>query len=357
MTEQTRFWLALSLLPGVGPARLSRVRRHYPDPVRLLDEPPGLLVELGLPADLSARLPWAEADREVELAARAGVRLLSPADEGFPPALAGQDEGPVLLYLRGRLGWPDEPAVAIVGTRRATAIGLETARRLAAELAAAGVAIVSGLARGIDTAAHKGALESGGRTIAVLGGGLGRPYPPENRPLAAEIATHGAVLTEYAMQSEPVLGAFLRRNRWIAAMSQATVIVEAPVGSGALRTARHARELGREVLAAPGPMYGVSWAGSNRLLRDGAAVIAEAADVLRRLGLSAAGRALETARPAPLWPEPQQRVLDCLEPLPMALDDVIGRSGLDAAQVRAALVALELAGAVRRHPGPLYGLP
>lgn len=257
------------------------------------------------------------------------------------------------MYARGEGLEAGQRSVAIVGTRRATPAGLETARRLAAELASAGVAVVSGLARGIDTAAHKGALEAKGRTIAVLAGGMMRVYPPENRELGVAIAGSGALLTEYPMAAEPGLGAFLRRNRWIAALADVTLLVEAPADSGALRTARHARELGRPVMVAPGPMYAESWVGSNRLLRDGATVLTETADVLEQFGLVAPGGAVQ----AELWPEPQHAVWESLEALPQGVEEIINRSGLTAAEVRSALVALELAGAVRRHPGPMYGLP
>jgi DNA processing protein len=159
------------------------------------------------------------------------------------------------------------------------------------------------------------------------------------------------------MEAEPFLGAFLRRNRWIAALSSALVLVEAPVSSGALKTAGHARELGRPVLVAPGPMYAESWAGSNRLLRDGAQIVTQSADVLARLGLGAPRLDSAGRRQGELWPEAQSRVFECLEALPLSLEEIVQRSGLTPAEVGGALVALELAGALRRHPGLLYGRP
>jgi DNA processing protein len=352
-SESARVWLALSLLPGVGHSRLNRLRRLYPDPARLLEEPPGLLVQMGLPGDLARSLPMEAAAQELERVAASGARLLCASDPGFPRRLAEVRDGPCLQYVRGPLALDDVPAVALVGTRRATAAGRETARRLASELAAAGVVIVSGLARGIDTAAHEGALESGGRTAAVLGGGMLRPYPPENQELLGAIAGAGAVLSEYPMLAEPFLGAFLRRNRWIAALCDAAVVVEAPEGSGALRTARHARELGRRLLVVPGPIYDEPWAGSNRLLREGAELLLASSDVLAAVGVEPAAPPAE-ARPAALFPDPQQRVMDCLGTLPAPLDELVERSGLSAAEVRAALVALEMSGDVCRQPGPLF---
>jgi DNA processing protein len=342
------------MLPGVGCARLERLRRDYPDPGKLLAEPAGVLAQLGLPVELEAKLPWAQVAREHELAGRAVVEILGQGDAGFPAALRDlPGGGPPLLYRLGIGLEPGQRTVAIVGTRRATPAGLETARRLAAELAEAGTAIVSGLARGIDTAAHKGALEAKGRTLAVLASGLLQVYPPENRDLTAAIAGAGAALTEYPLHAEPMLGAFLRRNRWIAALAEVTILVEAPAGSGALKTARHARDLGRPVLVVPGPRYADSWAGSNRLMREGAEVLTGAGDVLERLGLSPAAKAAQ----GELWPEPQQAVWECLEALPQTVEEITSRSGLTAAEVRSALVSLELSGALRRHPGPLFGLP
>jgi DNA processing protein len=252
------------------------------------------------------------------------------------------------LWTSGRLV-PGEcsRAVAIVGARAATPLGLAFARRLAADLAAAGLTVVSGLARGIDTAAHEGALSASGRTVAVLGCGIDKIYPPENVPLARAIARRGAVVSEFPPGTGPWKQNFPRRNRTIAGWARATVVVEAGEKSGSLHTARAALEEGREVMAVPGHPALPGSAGTNALLRDGAALVRGASDVLAELGLDQARLAASA--------EPEDVVLAALgRTAPAGIDELAARVSIAVPELLVRLSELELAGRVRRLPGALF---
>jgi DNA processing protein len=294
-------------------------------------------------------------------------RALSPADARYPSRLAEVPDAPATLHVRGALADADALAVAIVGSRRATPYGLEVAETLAADLAARGVTIVSGLARGIDAAAHRGALRVGGRTLAVLGSGVDVIYPPENRRLAAEITERGALLSQFAPGTPPLPQNFPTRNQVIAALSLAVVVVEAAEKSGSLITARLAAELGREVLAVPGRITAPESRGANRLIQDGAHVAMGWEDVVGVLperwkarvtataGIGRAGDAAAVGRGA-LEGEPSgyRSILELLGEDPIDIDHVIERSGLGAGRVSAALLELELEGRVRQIEGKRF---
>jgi DNA processing protein len=294
-------------------------------------------------------------------------RALSPADARYPSRLAEVPDAPATLHVHGALVDADALAVAVVGSRRATPYGLEVAETLAADLAARGVTIVSGLARGIDAAAHRGALRVGGRTLAVLGSGIDVIYPPENRRLAAEIVERGALLSQFAPGTPPLPQNFPTRNQVIAALSLAVVVVEAAEKSGSLITARLAAELGREVLAVPGRITAPESRGANRLIQDGAHVAMGWEDVVGVLperwkarvtataGIGRAGDAAAAGRGA-LEGEPSgyRSILELLGEDPIDIDHVIERSGLGAGRVSAALLELELEGRVRQIEGKRF---
>jgi DNA processing protein len=251
-----------------------------------------------------------------------------------------------VLWCRGTLSDTGAASVAIVGSRAATPLGQAFARRLAEALASAGLEVVSGLARGIDAAAHRGALVAGGRTLAVLGSGLDRVYPPEHDALAGEVAASGALLSEFPLGTRPWKAHFPRRNRVIAGLARGVVVVEASGRSGALSTARAALEEGREVMAVPGHPAHPQAEGTNGLLRDGAALVRGPADVLEALGIE--------AFPTPRRP-PEDAVLRALgEGVPRGVDELQQRTGLAVPALLARLAALELEGALRRVPGALY---
>ena len=276
-----------------------------------------------------------------------GIRWLPRSSPAFPTALGAIFDAPAGLFVRGtaELALLDRPAVAIVGARSCSAYGADVARMLGRELAAAGLVVVSGLARGVDGHAHRGALEAGGATVAVLGCGIDRTYPAAHTELAAGIAERGLVVSEYAPGVEPAPWRFPARNRIIAGLAQATVVVEARERSGALITADLALEEGREVLAVPGEITSSLSAGSNRLLRSGAAALTAPGDVLELFGIE------PQAPEAPDVSEPAARVLVCLESEPAGADTLARTLQMDAGELAAALTELELAGAVSERDG------
>ena len=284
------------------------------------------------------------------------VTRLVPTDPGYPALLASISSPPA-LDVRGALVAGDALAIAIVGARQATPYGIEVAETLAAELAARGVTIVSGLARGIDTAAHRGALDAGGRTLAVLGHGIARVYPPENRALADAIVERGALLSQFPAAVGPLAFHFPARNRTLAGLALGVVVVEAAERSGALITAGLAGDLGREVFAVPGRITSAASRGTNALLRDGARLVSHWTDIVAELpepwrravaGAPAAGG--EAARPAPGSDE--ERMLQLLSvDEAQHIERLIARAGVDAARAGTALIALELAGCARQLAG------
>jgi DNA processing protein len=361
MTERWS-WVALALVPPVG----GSTRRYH------------ALLEVGAPVDLfrASRRALAErvgdelaravkgldvaavTERQERAAERHQARLITLADGDYPPALRRASLPPPFLFVRGTLTREDGLAVAIVGSRHPTPYGLQTAERLAGDLAARGVTVVSGLARGVDTATHRGALAAGGRTLAVLGSGVDVVYPPENAELAGRLMAAGALVSEFPMGTRPLAHHFPIRNRVIAGLTLGTVVVEAGERSGALITARLAAELGREVYAVPGNVSSPVSEGTNRLIQDGAKLVRSWEDVvaewpaewrraLRPAPVPAASR-------APLLDGPNGRLLDLLGEEPTSIDTVIAGSGLPASEVAASLMALQLMGRVRQLPGQRY---
>ena len=314
---------------------------------------------------------------EAELAAVAdlGATLLLRGRAGYPLLLEAVPDAPPALIVRGDAGLLARPAVGIVGARNASLNGCALARQLARELAAAGLVVVSGLARGIDTAAHEGALAVGGATVAVIATGADLAYPPENAELMERIATQGAVVSERPLGAEARARDFPRRNRVIAGLTLGTLVVEAATGSGSLITARLAADQGREVLAIPGSPLDPRHRGTNQLLRDGAHLVETAADVLEvlgplmqraepppvrrtriapeRTGTERAGTATRLPSPAPISPATDLagRIEQALGPAPLAVDEIIRGCNAPAPDVQAALLDLELAGRIDRHPG------
>jgi DNA processing protein len=284
------------------------------------------------------------------------IAHLVPADPGYPALLASISSPPE-LDVRGTLEPGDALAIAIVGSRQATVYGVEVAETLAADLAARGVTIVSGLARGIDTAAHRGALAAGGRTLAVLGHGIAHVYPPENRGLAEAIVEHGALLSQFPPTIGPLAYHFPARNRTLAGLALGVVVVEAGERSGALITAGLAGDLGREVFAVPGRITSAASRGTNGLIRDGARLVGHWSDIVAELGESWR-RAIEdaptstsrVARPAPGSDE--ERMLELLSvDEAQHIERLIARAGVDAARAGTALIGLELAGWARQLVG------
>jgi DNA processing protein len=341
--------LTLALLPGTQ-ARTARDLAARGPIAAALAEPEAHRDVLGEAACAALKSGAARraAEAEAQAAGRAGARVIGWHDPEYPQLLRRIYDPPPVLYVRGRLDPDDgERAVALVGARAATPGGRVLAAALARDLGAWGATVVSGLARGIDTAAHEGALEGGGRTVAVLGSGIDRLYPPENERLARAIAERGAVVSEFPLGTRPLPQHFPRRNRVIAGWSRAVVVVEAAARSGALNTARTALDEGRDVMAVPGHPSQPSHAGTNQLLREGAALVRDARDVAEEIGLDA-----PEAKPTATAGDP---LLDALRAdAPAGLEDLQRRTGLETAELLARLSRLELSERVRRLPGARF---
>lgn len=302
--------------------------------------------------------PPAAAEAELAEAARQGVQPLCLGESAYPALLATLEDAPPVLFLRGRAALLQQRAVALVGARNASGNGRRFAEQLAQGLARAGLTIVSGLARGIDAAAHSGALAATGDTLAVVAGGADVVFPPEHARLTQEIAERGAVLAEMPLGTQPQARHFPRRNRIISGLALATVVVEAAPRSGSLITARFAAEQGREVLAVPGSPLDPRAQGCNLLIREGATLVQSAEDVLEALGspgrlpLAEASAPFQGAEPFPDAPETAQRaVLELLSPTALPVDEVVRRCQLSAAVVQVVLLELELAGRLERLAG------
>jgi DNA processing protein len=356
--EQRRDWLRLSLSENVGALAFHQLIRRYGNARNALRALPELAGRGGLKRPFRICTPE-EADSYMHRIDALGARLVGVDEEEYPPLLRHIDSAPPLLCLKGDFACLRRPIVAIVGSRNASALGRKFARQLAAELGEAGFTVASGHARGIDTAAHQGALATG--TVAALAGGMDIVYPPENVTLHAQIAERGMLMTECMPGTIPTEKHFPRRNRLISGMSYGVVVVEAALRSGSLITARYALEQGREVLAVPGSPLDPRAEGANRLLREGAVLARNAADVIEALtpmvkgeGTSVRGEFREEEPPgheqAAGGDDLQSRILLLLGPAPVGIDDLIRESGSAPGPVLSVLLELELAGRLVRHP-------
>lgn len=358
-TADHRDLLALQLVPGLGPRLTAALLERFGSAaaVRRASEAELRTVpHIGdqLAHDFSEGLRRVDVDAELALMERHGVGLLALGTPDYPTALAQIPDAPHLLYTRGAYDTADVKAVAVVGSRHCTAYGRRVTERLAAGLARAGYTIVSGLARGIDGVAHRAALAAGGRTIAVLAGGLSKIYPPEHAELAREVEQAGALFTEANMAAEPMAGMFPARNRLISGLSRAVVVVEAAERSGALITARHAAEQGRPAFAVPGPVDSAASGGTLRLIRDGATLVRGAEDVIEELeGVKPPAPPPATAPPPDLDAD-QRRLWDLLAEGARHADDLVQRLGWPTPKVSAALLSLEMKRLARRLPGNRY---
>jgi DNA processing protein len=350
---ERRDWLRLARTENVGPVTFDQLIQRFGQAADALAALPGLAARGGR---TSLKLATdAQVDRELADGLALGATLIASCEAAFPQALAALDPPPPVIWVRGRTELLNQPCVAIVGARVASAAAQRFARGLAAELGQAGQVIVSGLARGIDAAAHEGALRTG--TVAVLGGGVDDIYPPEHRSLYARIAEAGCVVSESEPGRTAVARDFPRRNRIISGLSRAVVVVEAELRSGSLITARLAAEQGREVLAVPGSPLDPRAKGANELIRQGAALCEGAEDVLRALEGLRGVREPEPPRYCQAGTEPddalRKAVAALLSPTPVSRDEMVRATGAPAPAVFAALVELSLAGRCQLLPGGL----
>jgi DNA processing protein len=359
-------WFRLLDTPGVGRGTARRLLAACGSPEAVLASPLASLRQLASDAVAQA-LKSSQPETEARLAAAwawlqggPGRDVCVPGDPHFPPLLLQTADPPLLLYLQGDRARLAAPALAIVGSRSATAQGLANARAFAKALSLQGYVIVSGLAQGIDAAAHEGALEAqaladgrGAGTIAVVGTGLDRVFPARHRELAHRIAQQGLLVSEYAPGTPPLREHFPERNRLIAGLSQGTLVVEAALASGSLITARQASEAGREVLAIPGSIHSPQARGCHALIRQGAKLVETAEDILEELR-GPAQRSLPMAAPVATDPADADPLLAALGHDPVTLDALLARTGEPAALLSARLLELELEGRLARLPGGLY---
>ncbi|UXY15039.1 DNA-processing protein DprA [Chitiniphilus purpureus] len=358
-----RTWLRFALVPGVGPRRQLALLRSFGNPEAALGAARTALAPL-LPGELIE--PWfaardgacdAAVDAHLAWLSEPGNHLLTLADDEYPRVWLDLPDAPAVLFLKGNKGLLALDALAVVGSRNATPQGLDNAYAFAGALSQAGYPVVSGLAAGIDAAAHRGGLSGPGSTVAVVGTGLDRVYPAANRTLAHQIVQQGLIVSEFALGAMPRAEHFPRRNRLIAALARGTLVIEAALGSGSLITARQAAELGREVFAIPGSIHSPVARGCHRLIKDGAKLVESAEDVLGELGWggsrSAPPRAADVAAVA--TPDGDEgKVLQAAGYDPVDFDTLLARCNLTADRLCAILLGLEMNGAIAALPGGRY---
>ncbi len=355
--ENDRYWVGFNIARGIGPTRLRALLDYFGDIERAWHASAEELRSAGLDRrslkNLLALRSTFDLDQALERVAEVGAHVLTWDNPGYPRLLYEIAAPPPVLYVKGTITDEDAWAVAVVGTRRASDYGREVARRLSAALARSGVTIVSGLARGVDGEAHRAALRAGGRTIAVLGCGIDRVYPPEYRRLAGDIVAQGALVSDYPLGTRPEGRNFPPRNRIISGLSLGVLVVEAGVRSGALITADYAAEQGRDVFAVPGSIFARGNVGANALIQDGAKVVLRPEDILEELNLTMVAEQVEARQVLPA-DETEAALLTHLSAEPTHVDDLSQQMELPIAQVTSTLALMELKGMVRQTAGMKY---
>ena len=351
--------IALNLLPDIGPVRVRNLLEQFGEATAVLAAPHKALAEVEKigPKAADTITRWqklADLGGELNRIDKFGASIITVDDSEYPELLREIYDPPLVLYVRGELKKEDRHAIAMVGTRQSTLYGRQTAERLARQLAASGITVVSGGARGIDSASHEGALQSGGRTIAVLGTGLDIVYPAENIKLYQSIAEQGAVITQFPFGRRGDKQSFPIRNRIVAGMTQGTVVVEANRSSGALITANFAAEYGRTVYAVPGRIDSPRSAGCHGLIKDGAQLCESAEDVLAEFANFNYSSNDQPELPLPALTPAEQTIYNVLTHEEMQQDAIIRRSELPPAQVSVALLQLEMKKLIQQHPGRLF---
>jgi DNA processing protein len=360
-----RYWLAINLIPDIGPVRARRLLSAFGNPETLFTMPSGELMGVeDIGEERAGRIAgfkeWDRVDREIEVAAQNDVRIVTMDDHLYPLLLRGLSDAPPVLYVRGNLQETDRYAVAVVGSRRSTHYGMQVSERLACDLASRGLTIVSGMARGVDSASHRGALRAKGRTLAVLGSGIDVLYPPENRGLMRAISSSGAVVSEFPFGTLPERGNFPRRNRIISSLSLGVVVVEAAVDSGSLITVRYALEQGREVFAVPGNITSKNSKGTNDLIRNGAGLVRSAEDIIEELKPQIRGilreEGVRSAKSLPQMTSGEKKIYDILDDAPKHIDVISRETEKTSSETLALLLSLELKGIVKQVDGKRFAI-
>ena len=362
-------WFSLKSVPGIGRYLYKRLLDHFDSPQSVLAAPVEMLCRVeGVTLRLARKIKNHElpdaVKKDLDLVRRRRIHIITMNDPTYPALLRHIDDPPPFLYVRGTLN-PEVNCISIVGSRNATTYGRSTARRLAADLATQGFAVVSGMALGIDTAAHEGALQAQGETIAVLGSGFEHIYPASNRKLSGLIAENGAVITEFPMLTGPEAHNFPIRNRIISGMSLGTVVVEASRKSGSLITARLAAEQNREVFAVPGSIQSFKSIGTHTLIKQGAKLVENVQDIIEEVSSSVPVAAMSSTsehkvqkRPKqlPLLTDQEALICSALETYPIHIDELIRKTALSSGSISSILLQLELKGIVRQSAGKMFSL-
>ena len=352
--DDLKYWVAFSRIPSIGTVRMRLLEAAFPSIRDAWEAPASALKSAGLTASVlqqvTSRRSAIDPDAEMEQLERAGVRAVTWHDADYPAALKEIYDPPPVLFFKGGFTREDVSGVAVVGTRRASAYGREACASLVRDLAAAGVTIISGLARGIDAIAHTTAIESGGRTIAVMGTGVDVIYPADHKQLAARVAENGALVSEYPLGVRPDSRNFPRRNRLLSGLSLGVLVVEAPMDSGVMHTVRFALDQGRDVFAVPGSIFSPTSLGTNRLVQDGAKLVTDAADILEELNVMRLEQqpVLPGFMPMPVPEGIEAEVLQHIGVEPIHIDEVRRQSALPVANVSSTLSLLEIKGLVKQ---------
>ncbi|MCM8797411.1 MAG: DNA-processing protein DprA [Candidatus Omnitrophica bacterium] len=355
--------VSLNMVGGIGSVRLKRLLEFFGKPEAILDASPEKLMAVsGIGEETAYKIHSFQKnalEREFILAKRDNLKILTQEDRGYPESLKNIYDPPIVLYIKGELKEEDKYSLAIVGCRRASFYGLRNAERFAFELANCGFTVISGMARGIDTASHHGALKAKGRTIAVLGSGLGNIYPPENKELSEDISANGAVISEFPIEEKPLRQNFPRRNRLISGLSLGVLVVEAGQNSGALITADFALEQGREVFSLPGEIDSRGAFGTNRLIKEGAKPVLSVDDILEELIIP--GRQAHCKVAAPVisatnmgLEKEEAIVYNLIQRQPVGLDELIETAGIGLSDIMGTLLKLQMKRLIRELPGKQF---
>ena len=358
MRVRNEAFVDLLSIEGLGQTRLARLIDSFGSAEEIFARPAAELKEAGVPQRLASKIASYKrtkaATDAIKRIERCGAQIITVIDDDYPILLKSSPQPPAVLFVRGKLSAEEKLVIAMVGTRRPTGYGRAAAERLARELAARGVVIVSGAARGIDSLAHKGCLASDGRTIAVLGCGIDIAYPPENKELFDRIVAQGAVITEFLPGVTPAPGLFPRRNRIIAWLAHGVIAVEAGVKSGALITARWAADAGRDVFAVPGGIFSEQSSGTNRLLRDGAKLVSRVEDILEEYAAVYQPASVADTQDMPddsALSDEEKRIYRLLSPEPIHVDNLVDKLGISSSQLLPTLLNMELKGVIKQLPG------
>ncbi len=359
MDKDLQYYLALSAVPDIGPYSVKKLLRHFKTPENIFNASLSELLKIdGIGRNraehISSFSNWTIINKTVDILNKKGIKVVRPGDQGYPSYLAQINSSPLLLYIKGDLKDEDRFSIAIVGSRKATPYGINITEKIAGELSSLGFTIVSGMARGIDTTAHKAALKEGGRTIAVLGSGMDVVYPPENRGLMERIVENGAVITEFPLGTKPNRENFPIRNRLISGLSMGVLVVEATENSGSLITANYANEQGKEVFAIPGNITSDNTKGVHRLIKGGAKLVHNVNDIVEELAPLLKGLIKDRKLKAVALEKDEKKVADILSSEPMHIDDIIRQSGISSNRLLTLLLNLELKGVVKQIDGKKF---